>query len=189
MRRMLMAGGMIVLAACSRGEPPALEGGDRTQEARTGKAQDQRALNTAAEASEKREGADPPRNVIDPEQGMMQAGAFTAMNNSGVSGTLSLKAAEGGTQANVTVNGPAGGAGAYRVALHGGRCGELGAAVAPVGEIQTGAATMGTFSGSIPVPATQVMDGNHAMVITGGGPAPLACATIPRNAPIPGTTP
>ncbi|HEX8429660.1 MAG TPA: hypothetical protein VF625_00175 [Longimicrobium sp.] len=186
---MLMACGIVVLAACSGEQPPAAGGDEPTQEAKTGVAQDQRALNTAAEGSEHREGADPPRNVVDPRQGMTQAGAFTALGNSGVSGTLSIMPAEGGTRVNVTVNGPAGGAGAYRVALHGGRCGQLGAAVAAVGEIQTGAATMGSFSGSIPVPVTEVMDGNHSMVLTGGGPAPVACATIPRNAPMPGTNP
>jgi hypothetical protein len=192
MRRTIQVAAVLALAAsagaCSRGGRAVEDGEPATQEHKVGEAQDQRQLHQAAEADES--GANPgaPRNVRDPVSGMSQAGALTALNNSGVSGNFSMMPAGNGTTVNVSVNAPSGAAGGYRVSINRGPCSQLGAQVAEVGQVQVGGATVAGQTYTLPLPTTQVMNGEHALVVYGGTPQPVACASIPANAPIPGTT-
>lgn len=184
---------MLALAAaagaCSRGGQAVEDGEPATQRHKVGVAQDQRQMRQAAEADESGENPGAPRNVLDPVSGMSQAGALTPINGSGVTGNFSMLPAEGnGTTLNLTVNAPAGGAGGYRVSINKGPCTQLGAPVAEVGQVQVGGATVAGKTYTIPLPTTEVMSGEHALVVYGGAPQPVACASIPRNAPIPGTT-
>ena len=174
--------------ACSRGGRAVAAAEAATQEHKVGEAQDERQMHQAAEADEAGKNPGAPRNVRDPVNGMSQAGALTAMNNSGVSGNFSMTPAGNGTSVNVSVNAPAGASGGYRVSINRGPCGQLGAPVAEVGQVQVGAATVAGQTFTVAVPTTQVMNGEHALAVYGTQNAqPLACASIPANAPIPGT--
>jgi hypothetical protein len=93
-----------------------------------------------------------------------------------------------GTSVNVSVNAPAGAAGGYRVSINRGPCSQLGAPVAEVGQVQVGGTTVAAQTFEVAVPTTQVMNGEHALAVYGTqNGQPLACASIPANAPIPGT--
>lgn len=176
--------------ACSRGGQAVEDGEPATQEAKVGEAQDERQMHQAAEADEQGDVPGAPRNVRDPVSGMSQAGALTGVNNSGVTGNFSMMPAGNGTTVNVSVNAPSGASGGYRVSINRGPCSQLGPPVAEVGQVQVGAATVAGQSFTVAVPTTQVMNGEHALAVYGtDGGQPLACASIPRNAPIPGTTP
>lgn len=175
--------------ACSRGGRAVEDGEPATQSHKVGAAQDQRQMNQAAEADEQGENPGAPRNVRDPVSGMSQAGALTAVNNSGVTGNFSMTPAGSGTTVNLSVNAPAGAAGGYRASINRGPCSALGAPVAEVGQIQIGTPTVSAQTFTVPVPTTQVMNGEHALAVyASNGAQPVACASIPRNAPIPGTT-
>jgi len=180
----------VAAGACSRGGRAVEDGEPATQEHKVGVAQDQRVLDEAANKDKQDGGPGNPRNTIDPTTGMMQAGPLTAIGNSGVSGNYALEpAGASGTEVNVTVNAPSGGAGGYRVSLNRGPCGQLGAPVAEVTRIQVGTATVAARSDTVPLAPTAIMNGEHAIVIYGGQRTePLACANLPANAPIPGTT-
>ncbi len=193
MRRTIQVAAMLALAAsagaCSRGGRPVEDGEPATQEHKVGVAQDDRQLHQAAEADQSDKNPGAPRNVRDPVSGMSQAGALTALNSSGVTGNFSMIPAESnGTTVNLTVNAPTGAAGGYRVSINQGPCSQLGAPVAEVGQLQVGGATVAGQTYTVALPTTQVMNGEHALVVYGGTPQPVACASIPRNAPIPGTT-
>jgi hypothetical protein len=174
--------------ACSGGGRAVEDGEPATQEHKVGAAQDERQLHEAAEADEEGRNPGAPRNVRDPVSGMSQAGALTALNNSGVSGNFSMMPAGSGTTVNVSVNAPSGASGGYRVSINKGPCSQLGAQVSEVGQVQVGGATVAGQTYTLPLPTTQVMNGEHALVVYGGTPQPVACASIPRNEPIPGTT-
>jgi hypothetical protein len=179
----------VAAGGCSRGGRAVEDGEPATQEHKVGVAQDQRALTEAADKDKQDEGPGNPRNTRDPVSGMMQAGPLQALNNSGVSGTFSAEPAGTGTAFNVSVNAPAGGSGGYRVSLNRGPCSSLGAPVAEVTQLQVGTATVASRSDTVPLAPTAIMNGEHALVVYGGQRAePLACASLPRNAPIPGTT-
>ncbi len=176
--------------ACSRGGQAVEDGEPATQEHKVGEAQDERQLHQASEADEADKNVGAPRNVRDPVSGMSQAGALTAMNNSGVTGNFSMTPAGEGTTVNISVNAPAGAAGGYRVSVNRGPCSQLGAPVAEVGQVQVGAATVAGQTFTLALPVTQVMNGEHALAVYATNNAqPVACASIPRNAPIPGTAP
>ena len=192
MRRTKQVAAVLALAvaagACSRGGKAVEDGEPATQEAKVGEAQDERQLHQASEADQHGQtGA--PRNVRDPVNGMTQAGALTALNNSGVSGNFSMMPAGSGTQVNVSVNAPAGGSGGYRVSINRGPCSQLGPSVAEITNVQVGAATVNSRADTVAVPTTTVMNGEHALVVYGNnGGQPLACASIPGNTPTPGAT-
>jgi hypothetical protein len=191
MRRTIQVAAVLALAAagaCSRGGRAVEDGEPATQEHKVGEAQDERQLHQAAEADENGQNPGAPRNVRDPVSGMSQAGALTALNNSGVSGNFSMMPAGNGTTVNISVNAPSGASGGYRVSINQGPCSKLGAQVAEVGQVQVGGATVAGQTYTLALPTTQVMNGEHALVVYGGTPQPVACASIPRNAPIPGTT-
>ena len=193
MRRMKQVAAVLALTvaagACSRGGRPVEDGEPATQEHKVGEAQDERQMHQASEADEADKNLGAPRNVRDPVSGMSQAGALTAVNNSGVSGNFSMLPAGAGTAVNVSVNAPAGASGGYRVSINKGPCSQLGAPVAEVTQVQVGGATVASRADTVAVPTTTVMNGEHALVVYGGnGGQPLACASIPRNDPIPGTT-
>lgn len=183
---------MLALAAsagaCSRGGRPVEDGEPATQEHKVGVAQDDRQLHQAAEADQSDKNPGAPRNVRDPVSGMTQAGALTALNNSGVTGNFSMMPAENGTTVNLTVNAPAGASGGYRASINKGPCSQLGAVVADIGSVEVGAPSVTSQSMTMSLPPTVVMNGEHALVVYGATPQPVACASIPRNAPIPGTT-
>ena len=191
MRRTMKVAAVLALAAagaCSRGGQAVEDGEPATQEHKVGEAQDERQLHEASEADQSDKNPGAPRNVRDPVRGMSQAGALTAMNNSGVSGNFSMTPEGSGTSVNLSVNAPAGGSGGYRVSINRGPCSQLGAPVAEVGQVQVGAATVAGQTFTVALPTTQVMNGEHALAVYGTQSAqPLACATIPANAPIPGT--
>jgi hypothetical protein len=179
----------VAAGACSRGGRAVEDGEPATQEHKVGEAQDERQLHQAAEADEQGKNPGAPRNVRDPVSGMSQAGALTAVNNSGVTGNFSMMPAGSGTTVNLSVNAPAGAAGGYRASINRGPCSGLGPPVAEIGQIQVGAATVSGQTFTVPVATTQVMNGEHALAVYGAnGGQPVACASIPRNAPIPGTT-
>lgn len=191
MRRTMKVAAVLALAAagaCSRGGQAVEDGEPATQEHKVGEAQDERQMHQAAEADEAGKNPGAPRNVRDPVSGMSQAGALTAMNNSGVTGNFSMTPAGNGTSVNISVNAPAGAAGGYRVSINRGPCSQLGAQVAEVGQVQVGGTTVAAQTFDIAVPTTQVMNGEHALAVYGTqNGQPLACASIPANAPIPGT--
>jgi hypothetical protein len=191
MRRTTKVAVVLALAAtgaCSQGGRPVADGEPATQEHKVGVAQDQRQMTQAAEADENGDNPGAPRNVRDPVSGMSQAGALTAMNNSGVSGNFSMTPGGNGTSVNVSLNAPAGGSGGYRVSINRGPCSQLGSPVAEVGQVQVGAATVAGQTFTVALPTTQVMNGEHALAVYGTRNAqPVACASIPANAPIPGT--
>ncbi len=171
--------------ACSRGGRPVEDGEPATQEHKVGEAQDERQMHQAAEADESGKNPGAPRNVRDPVSGMSQAGALTALNNSGVSGNFSMTPAGEGTTLNISVNAPTGAAGGYRVSINRGPCSQLGAQVAEVGQVQVGGATVAGQTFTVPLPTATVMNGEHALAVYGTQNAqPLACASIPANAPI-----
>ena len=193
MRRTKQRAALLALAlaagACSRGGQAVEDGEPATQEAKVGEAQDERQLHQAAEADEHGTNPGAPRNVRDPVSGMSQAGALTPVNNSGVTGNFSMMPAGSGTQVNVSVNAPAGASGGYRVSINKGPCSQLGAPVAEITQLQVGAATVASRADTVNVPTTTVMNGEHALAVYGtNGGQPLACASIPANAPIPGST-
>ncbi len=191
MRRTIQVAAVLALAAsaaaCSRGGKAVEDGEPATQEHKVGEAQDERQLHQAAEADEEGKNPGAPRNVRDPVSGMSQAGALTALNNSGVSGNFSMMPAGNGTTVNISVNAPSGASGGYRVSINQGPCSQLGAQVAEVGQVQVGGATVAGQTYTLALPTTQVMNGEHALVVY-GGTQPVACASIPRNAPVPGTS-
>ncbi|HEX8455408.1 MAG TPA: hypothetical protein VF647_25235 [Longimicrobium sp.] len=191
MRRTIQVAAVLALAAsagaCSRGGRAVEDGEPATQEHKVGEAQDERQSHEASEADQHDQNPGAPRNVRDPVNGMSQAGALTALNNSGVTGNFSMMPAGNGTTVNLSVNAPTGGSGGFRVSVNQGPCSQLGAQVAEVGQVQVGGATVAGQTFTLALPTTQVMNGEHALVVY-GGTQPVACASIPRNTPVPGTT-
>jgi|GEM_PF-2601552 len=178
----------LALGACSRESGPrdsAIEGAGADT---TG----QQGLNNAAGADQAGQGQyaspapDPVINVPNPGGGGTAVGSLQQVNNSGVTGNVTVAAAGTGTLVSVSITGaPAGGA--YSLALHQGKCGENDRPVAPLSPIRVDANGIGAVTDTAGIPVATVLDGNHAVVVKlpNAGPAtpPAACAPIPVGSP------
>ncbi len=111
--------------------------------------------------------------------------------SSGVSGTATLTATNGGTSATLEIAGlPAGAASSAQ--LHAGTCAQPSASFASMPSVTADSNGRGTatgpvrFRGDQDVPLQTFVDGDHVIVVTGLGRV-LACGSIPRVALLPTT--
>ena len=107
---------------------------------------------------------------------------LSPLGGSGVRGTATLTAVDGGTEASVDVQGLPAGTTA-RVTLHGGTCSMLGASAAQVAELHAGAKGQAQgggpilFRGTEKVTLVDIADNAHVLVVEGLN-HPLACGPI-----------
>lgn len=121
--------------------------------------------------------------VTRPEQ-IIVAGRLSPVNNSGVTGSATLRAVGEQTEILLNVTGITQGNQQLQGSIVRGTCEQPGAVVAPLDPIAVGAGNIATLTDTIPLPPTVVLNGGHALIIKGdnAGPAtpPLACSTLPR---------
>lgn len=109
---------------------------------------------------------------------------LAALNNSGVTGTVSVTDLGAQTEVMVTLNGLEANS-AHAGHIHMGTCANIGGIVAPLEEITAGAAGTGTMTTTIAAAPGTVMNGQH-LVAYHQNPgddhgAALACAPIPMH--------
>ena len=126
--------------------------------------------------------------MVSPDTGrnMTVAGTLREVNQSGVTVSMTLTAAEGGTKLLFNAN-PLPPNASVDVILAPGDCAGVLPTGEPVATLVANANGTATTTTVIPIPAAAIMDGRHAVIVKGrqGGPAtpPLACAEIPVNTP------
>ncbi|HEX2187579.1 MAG TPA: hypothetical protein VHG51_01715 [Longimicrobiaceae bacterium] len=127
-----------------------------------------------------------PVPVRDERGGLTVTGRFLPVNNYPINASLTVSGVEAaGTLVSVAVY-DAGPSTVFRGAIVRGPCENPGAEVAPLDlRFQIGSTGVGAASDTVAVPATTVMNGQHAVVLktSNAGPAtpPVACAPIPAN--------
>ncbi|MEW5930077.1 MAG: hypothetical protein AB1941_21690 [Gemmatimonadota bacterium] len=182
------------VAACSGAEDPPVSELETTSAEVD--ASDMRALTEVSDepgvqdpAAYKTPAPDPVVPVPDLQTGMTAVGSLRPVNDSGVSGNLTVSDVRGGTLVSVSVTGAPPGVRVLEPALHRGTCGETGERVAVLSGLRLTATGLGAVTDTLDVPPRTVMDGAHVLVLKGvpAGPAtpPLACAELPLNRPDP----
>lgn len=109
-------------------------------------------------------------------------GNFTGTAAGAPAGSVTLtEAGPGGTQVRIKIDRYTAGS-QVQAQLTRGTCGSQAQVVAQIGEpIQVESTGFGTLVASIPQPAASILDGQHAVQLTGsGGQGTLACAQLPQ---------
>jgi hypothetical protein len=170
------------LAACgdSGGESP--DPGNTTAEVGTS--------GTATSSGEPAQGGMPVQPITRPEQTIV-AGTLSPVNNSGVTGSVSLRGIGEQTEVSLNVTGITEGNRELQASVVQGTCEQSGSAVAQIGPIPVGAGNIAAKTDTLAVPPGTVLNGKHALIVKGqnAGPAtpPLACAALPEWQRLPPT--
>ena len=161
------------LAACG--------GGGDDQNA--GGASESQELEPATEGNSAQQSAPEVQNIPRPEQ-TMAAGRLSPVNNSGVTGSVNIRALGEQTEVSLNVTGISQGNQQLQGSIVQGTCEQSGSEVAPVGPIPVGAGNIASLTDTLQVPVATVLNGQHALIIKGqnSGPAtpPLACSPLPQ---------
>ena len=107
---------------------------------------------------------------------------FSPVDNSGVTGTIQVSEAAGGTQIVAMLN--AGGAGVHQGHIHSGTCAAPGPVVVQIESVTTDATGSGQATSTVDLPVGTVMNGQHIVVYHAAGGEPgaiVACAAIPSH--------
>lgn len=123
--------------------------------------------------------------VPNPGAGQTAVGSLRPVNNSGINGSLTVAAVGQGTLVSVSLTRAPANA-VYQVALHQGKCGQVGGQVAAFKRpLQVDANGIGAGSDTLTVAPAAAMNGRNVLVLKGqnAGPAtpPVACADIPAH--------
>ncbi|HEX7243786.1 MAG TPA: hypothetical protein VF263_26090 [Longimicrobiaceae bacterium] len=179
----------LAVAACTQPDKRVdiTENDAATQSQEIDKELDQRALNEAAkDASQEGDAGEvaPPRPTL-AGGAQTAAGALTPVNNSGVSGTVTITEAGNGTAVLISVTG-ARQLPALKLTVNRGDCARPGPQVAELAKpLTVGSGGIASGTDTIRAPAATVMNGQHVLLVKPGnaGPStpPLACADIPAN--------
>jgi hypothetical protein len=125
-----------------------------------------------------------------PEQ-TMAAGHLSAVNNSGVTGSVNFRGIGQQTEISLQVTTAPAGTQQLNAAVVHGTCQQPGSEVAPVGPLTVGAGNVAALTDTLNLPPGTVLNGQHALVVKGqnSGPAtpPLACSPLPRWERLPPT--
>ena len=129
------------------------------------------------------EGGMPVQPIPRPEQ-TIAAGTLSAVNNSGVTGSVNLRGIGEQTEVSLNVTGLTDANRQVQAAVVQGTCGQTGSEVAQIGPIPVGAGNIAAMTDTLPLPPGTVLNGQHALIVKGqnSGPAtpPLACAALPE---------
>lgn len=132
---------------------------------------------TAAE-----EAAEAPVAEAPAEQPTTSMAQMNALNESGTTGQVEIRASGDGTELHVTLMGAT--EGVHQGHIHMGTCDALGDVVTGLQPITVDASGNGEMTTTVSVPLATVMDGSHIAVYheAGGEPGtPVACAAIPAQ--------
>jgi hypothetical protein len=125
-----------------------------------------------------------------PEQ-TIATGRLAEVNNSGVTGAVTVRGIAGATEIVMNAVGLPEGTQQVEAALVRGPCEATGADVAPIGPLPVGVGNVAAVTDTLRMDPGQVLDGNHAIVVRGApagpGVPPLACAALPRWERLPPT--
>jgi hypothetical protein len=123
--------------------------------------------------------------VPDLQTGLTATGALKPVNDSGMTGALTVSDVAGGTLVSVTIGEAPSGARVLQAALHRGTCGGPGERVSVLQPIRLTGRGIGTVTDTLAIPARVVMNGAHVLVVrrlsAKVGAPPAACAAIPLN--------
>ena len=113
------------------------------------------------------------------------AGRLSPVNNSGVTGSVSVRGIGERTEIAMNVTGLAPGTPEVSAAIVRGSCENPGAEVAPIGPIPVGPGDIAALTDTVALPPATVLNGEHALVVrgaqAGAGVPPLACSPLPRQ--------
>lgn len=132
---------------------------------------------TAAEEAAPAAEAPPPAD--EPSTYMAQ---FNALNESGTTGQIEVRAAGTGTELRVMLTGAT--EGVHQGHIHTGTCDAPGDVVTPLEPITVDAAGSGEATATVDIPVMTVANGSHIVLYheAGGEPGqPIACAQIPTQ--------
>lgn len=111
------------------------------------------------------------------------AGRLLPVNNSGVTGSVSVRGIGDRTEFAMNVTGLAAGGPRVEAAVVQGPCDAPGAAVAPVGPLEVGPGGIAAATDTIALAPGTVLDGTHSLVVRGVEARPgipvLACSPLP----------
>ncbi|CAN5795785.1 hypothetical protein BH23GEM3_BH23GEM3_05510 [soil metagenome] len=116
--------------------------------------------------------------------GITLTGNLAEMNNSGTSGTVTLRGVHGQTELLLSLRGAQPGT-SVRPTIHRGLCDEVGEPVRQLEPVEMEQTGIGTATITVETPVQQVADGRHSVRIypeQGFQSPPLACAAIPSPA-------
>lgn len=133
----------------------------------------------AETAAEEAPAAEAPPVTPAPEPATHMA-QFTALNESGTTGQVEIRAVGVGTELRVTLTGAT--EGVHQGMVHAGTCEAPGEVIAQLQPITVDATGIGEATSEVTAALNTVMDGNHVVIYheAGGEPgAPVTCATIP----------
>ena len=170
-----------VLALCGLAACGGSDGGDDEQAPGTaGATQEVESPGATTPAADS--GAMPVQPIPRPEQ-TIAAGTLSAVNNSGVGGSVNLRGLGQQTEVSLNVTGLTDANRQLQAAILQGTCEQSGSEVAQIGPIPAGAGNVAAITDTVPVPPGTVLNGQHALIVKGqnAGPAtpPLACAALP----------
>lgn len=117
-----------------------------------------------------------------PEEPMTHMAQVTALNESGTTGQVEIRAMGEGTELRVMLMGAT--EGVHQGMIHAGTCDAPGEVVAQLQPITVDATGNGETTSEVSVPLNTVMNGGHIVVYhaAGGEPGqPVACASIPSQ--------
>lgn len=181
----------VALGACTMKKETPDENVDPGQTSRQVSQSDQEALSRASgnqtpgSGTYQNPGPDSVTPVPNPGGGQTAVGSLKPVNNSGIGGSLTVTAAGQGTLVSISLTAaPAGSV--YQVALHQGKCGQVGGQVAAFKRpLQVDPNGIGAGSDTLALAPQAVMNGQNVVVLKGqnAGPTtpPVACADIPAN--------
>lgn len=128
------------------------------------------------------EGAMPVQPIPRPEQ-TIAAGTLSAVNNSGVTGSVNVRGIGEQTEVSLNVTGLTDANRQLQGSVVQGTCEQSGTEVAQIGPIPVGTGNVGALTDTLQVPPGTVLNGQHALIVKGqnAGPStpPLACAALP----------
>lgn len=128
------------------------------------------------------QGGMPVQPIPRPEQ-TIAAGTLSAVNNSGVGGSVNLRGIGQQTEVSLNVTGLTDANRQVQASVVQGTCEQSGSEVAQIGPIPVGTGNLAAITDTVPVPPGTVLNGQHALIVKGqnAGPAtpPLACAALP----------
>jgi hypothetical protein len=118
-----------------------------------------------------------------PEQ-TIAAGRLSPVNNSGVTGSVTVRGIGERTEVAMNVTGTAPGTTQVLASVVRGTCEASGAEVVALAPLPVGAGQIAARTDTLDLPPGAVLDGGHALVVRApeAGPAvpPLACSPLPR---------
>ncbi len=130
-------------------------------------------------------GRAPVTPVPNPGGGQAATGTLRALNDSGLTGSVTVMQAGTGTNVVVQITGAPAGGRAYQAALHEGSCQAPGRQVHALPIITLLGTGAGSSNAIVPVPSTTVLNGKHTVLVHGenAGPAtpPFACSDLPQG--------